>query len=202
MTSTLQRLTRLMALSATTALAFSFAAAPTGALAAQNGNVAYAKGSMVTTIVTVKSINPTTRELTVTGDSGDVALVKAPAGMQDFGKLKVGEKLKATYTVETEIVISAPNQPLPNDTEGGVAARVAKGQLQPSVTANHLIVSGNVLAIDMATHTIKMVNAKGGEVHTFVVKAADRQKALSKLKVGDTITVYITEHLLIAAHPA
>jgi glycerophosphoryl diester phosphodiesterase len=202
MTSTIQRLTRLAAASAATALALGFAGAPTGALAASNGNVAYAKGSEVTATVTVKAINAKTRELTVTTESGDTELIKAPSGVQNFSKIKVGDKIKATYLTETEFVISSPNQPLPKDAEATVAARAAKGQLPAAVVANHMVVSGNVLAIDMAKHTIKMVNARGGEVHTFTVQAADRQKAMSKLKVGDTITVYITEHLLIAAHPA
>lgn len=200
MTSTLQRLARLTAVSAATTLALGFAA--TGALAAQNGNIAYAKGSQVTATVVVKSINAKTQELTVTGDSGETSLLKAPAGMRNFSKIKVGDKIKATYRTETEVVISAPNQPLPADVQTGAAARAAKGALPSATVANEIIVSGNVLAIDMAKHTIKMVNAKGGEVHTFTVRAADRQKAMSKLKVGDTITVYLTESLLVAVHPA
>jgi hypothetical protein len=202
MTTTIQRLTRLAAATAATALALGFAAAPTGALAAQNGNVAYAKGSEITSILTVKAINAKTRELTVASESGEVSVVKAPSGIQNFSKIKVGDKIKATYTKETEIVISSPNQALPSDTEATVAARAAKGQLPAAVVANHMVVSGNVLAIDMAKHTIKMVNARGGEVHTFTVRAADRQRAMSKLKVGDTLTVYVTESLLIAVHAA
>ena len=122
--------------------------------------------------------------------------------MQNFSRIKVGDKIKATYRTEVEIVISAPNQPLPQDLMAGGGGGAAKGQLPSASASNHIVVSGHVLAIDMAKHTLKMVNAKGGEVHTFTVQAADRQKAMSKLKVGDTITAYLSESLLIAVHPA
>ena len=74
MTWTFQRTARLMAGAAAAALALGFVAESAGALAAVNGNVAYAKGSSVTAVVTVKAINPATRELTVTGSDGDALI--------------------------------------------------------------------------------------------------------------------------------
>jgi hypothetical protein len=176
------------------------AAAPQTVMA--KSTVATALGQSVSAKVTVKSIDAANRRLVVTSPSGEVFSIKAPPSVRNFSKIKVGDTIRATYTRETEIVISTPNSTLPSDTQAMVAARAAKGQLPAAVVANGVVVSGAVLAIDMAHHTLKIVSPQGGEVHTITVKSADRQKAMSKLKVGDTITAYITESLLIAVNPA
>jgi len=175
-------------------------AAPATAFAAST--TAEHSSQSVTTTATVTYIDPATRRIVVRSASGDLVSVKAPPEVQNFSQIKVGDKVKATYTVETEIVISSPNTPLPADTEATVAARAAKGELPAAVVANHVIVTGAVLAIDMANHTLKIVSPQGGEVHTITVKRADRQKAMAKLKVGDKITAYVTESMLLSVHPA
>jgi hypothetical protein len=197
MTSKLQRLTQCAA-AAAAALALGFAAAPPSALA---GN-AMSSSQSETATVTVRSIDPASRHIVVMSPTGDLVSLKVPAEVQNFDQMKVGDKIKATYTVETEIVISPPNTALPPDAEATVAARAAKGELPAAVVANNMVVTGAVLAIDMTKHTLKIVSPQGGAVHTFTVQRPDRQKAMANLKVGDTITVYITESLLMAVVPA
>jgi hypothetical protein len=56
-----------------------------------------------------------------------------------------------------------------------------------------------VLGVDPKTHVLKIVSPSGGEVHEFTVVDPQGQKLMSKLKVGDKITAYINESLLISA---
>jgi Cu/Ag efflux protein CusF len=182
------------------AVALSFSAAPPAAMAAST--VATSSSESESATVTVKSIDLASRHLVVVNSAGEDVSLKVPSSVRNLAKVKAGDKIKATYTRETEFVISTPNTALPADTAAVVSARAAKGELPAAVVANGLVVSGSVLAIDMANHTLKIVSPKGGEVHTIVVRRADRQKAMAKLKVGDTITAYITESLLISVHPA
>jgi ribosomal protein L24 len=156
----------------------------------------------VTERVTVKSVDVATRHVTVTKANGDTVSFKAPPEIRNLAQLKPGDKISATYTVEAEFVLSAPNAPLPPDTETTMTARAAKGEVPAGAVANHIVVSGAVVAVDMAKHTIKLVSPQGGEVHTLNVKSADGRKAMANVKVGDKITAYITESLLVAAHPA
>jgi hypothetical protein len=156
----------------------------------------------ITTVVTVKSIDMGNRHMVVTSASGDEFAMKVPAEVHNLDKIKVGDKIRATYTRETELVISKGNAPLPPDSETTLAARAAKGELPAGAVANHIVVTGAVLGIDMANHTLKVVNPQGGQVHTIYVSLADRQKAMSQLKVGDKITAYVTESLLLSVHPA
>ncbi len=180
--------------------AIGFAAVPAATLA--QGMVAGIGNSQTLTAkLTVKSIDLKTRHVTVSNTSGDTFTLKVGPGVKNLAQVKPGDTITATYTLETEYVISAPNTPLPADTQTVVAARAAKGELPAAVVANHLVVTGAVVAIDKDANTVKLVDPKGGQVHTFVVSNKDRQQALQQVKVGDTITAYVTESLLVAVNP-
>ena len=186
--------------------AFAFVAAP---LAASAQHAATTKNPLAdagrleitTETATIKSIDPTTRHVVLTASSGENFTLKAPKAMHNFDSLKVGDKVTARYSASVEYALS-PGNKLPPDTQTVIAGRAAKGELPSGVLANHIVVTGAVLGIDMEKHTLKMVSPQGGEVHIIEVKEAAGRAAMAKLKVGDYITAYITEGLLLSARPA
>jgi len=200
MTSKTQRHLGLVAASATIAIGLGAAVAPTAASAQMVAGIGNSQSA--TEKVTIKSIDPATRHITVASAAGEAFSLRVPKAVQNFGQMKVGDTIKATYTRETEYVVSAANSPLPPDTETTVAARAAKGELPAAAVANHVVVTGAILGVDMTNHTVKIVSPQGGQVHTIFVRRPDRQAMMGKLKVGDTITAYVTEGLLIAVSPA
>jgi hypothetical protein len=153
----------------------------------------------VTGHATIVAIDPATRHLTLKTEAGETDTLKAPDGMRSFDSLKVGDKITATYVRETEIVLSEPNKPPPKDAQAVVAARSAKGEMPAGVVANHIVVTGAVVGKDEAAHTLKIVSPQGGEVHNVAVSDPDGRKMLKKVKVGDKITAYVTEGLLLSA---
>jgi len=153
-----------------------------------------------TVTATVVSVDPATRHVVV-DHAGQHFTLKAPPEMRNFEQLQPGHKVTATYAVETAFALSPPNGPLPPDTETMIATRAAKGELPAAVVTNHIVVTGAILGIDQANHTLKMVSPRGGEVHDIAVRTAAGRAALPKLKVGDKITAYITEGMLLAAKP-
>jgi hypothetical protein len=186
--------------------AFAFAAAPLAASAqhaptAKNPLAAAGRSETTTETATIKSIDPATRHLVLTNSSGQNFTLKAPKAMHNFDALKVGDKLTATYSASIEFALS-PGRKLPPDTQTVIAGRAAKGELPAGVVANHIVVTGAVLGIDMQKHTLKVVSPQGGEVHIIDVTEAAGRAAMAKLKVGDYITAYITEGLLLSARPA
>ena len=156
----------------------------------------------VSDTVTIKAIDKDTRHLTLVNGAGETNTLKAPPELRRFDSLKVGDKIHVTYRAEVEILLSDPNRPLPPDETGAVAIRTRADTTPGAVGAGYLTVTGAVLAIDMAAHTIKIVNPKGGEVHKVEITRADGRKAMSRLKVGDKITAYVTESLLLTMTPA
>ncbi|MGH6966154.1 MAG: hypothetical protein ACREE0_16850 [Phenylobacterium sp.] len=181
-------------------IALGLAAAPASVLAQQKASVT--RTETVSGKVTIKSIDQATRRVVVTNSDGENTSMKVPPEVHNLDQLKVGDTINATYTLDAEIVLSAPNSKLPPDTETLIAARAAKGELPAGAVANHIVVTGAIVGVDKAKRTLKLVSPGGGEVHTVKVTSADGVKALDKVKVGDTITVYLTESLLMAANPS
>jgi hypothetical protein len=150
-------------------------------------------------IVNIVSIDKATRHLVVRRTSGETASMKVPPSVQNFDQLKVGDNITATYQVETEFAMSPPNRPMPQDTDTLLAARARSGELPAGVVANRIVVTGAVLGIDTKANTVRVVNPQGGEVHTLDVTSPEGRKFLGQLKVGDKVTAYVTESLLISA---
>jgi hypothetical protein len=190
-----------IALTAAVALAGALAAASTVAGAADDplGRVGSVRKATVT--VTVVSVDAATRRVVVDAGGGQHFTLKAPPEMRNFDQLQAGQKITATYAVETAFALSPPNGELPPDTETTLAARAAKGELPAAVVANHIVVTGAIVGIDLATSTLKVVSPQGGEVYSIAVRTAAGRAALPKLKVGDKVTAYITEGMLLAAKP-
>jgi hypothetical protein len=179
------------------ALTLGFALTPTEGVA-QGLLAGLGESHTVTTVVTVKSVDITTRHIVVAGPAGEIFSLKAPVALPKFTAIKPGDTIKATYTWETEFALSAPNAPLPSNTETTIAAKSESGELPAGLVANHVVVTGTILAIDAKTHTLKLADPRGGQVHAIHVRNPDRQKALARLKVGDTITAYLSESLLLS----
>ena len=192
--------TRNAAAAAGLLLALGLAAAPASVPAQEKASVT--RSETISGKVTIKSIDPATRHIVVTNSAGENTSMKAPPEVHNFDQLKAGDTIDATYTLAAEFVLSAPNSKLPPDTDTVIAARAAKGDLPAGAVANHIVVTGAVVGVDKAKRTLKIVSPQGGEVHTVKVTSADGVKALDKVKVGDTITAYLTESLLMAANPS
>ena len=155
----------------------------------------------VTVTATVVSVDPATRHVVV-DHGGQHFTLKAPPEMRNFDQLQPGQKITATYAVQIAYALSPPNGELPPDTETTIAARAAKGELPAAVVTNHIVVTGAIVGIDAPNNMVKVVSPQGGEVYSIDVRTAAGRAALPKLKVGDKVTAYITEGMLLAATPA
>ncbi len=150
------------------------------------------------TSVTVTAVDAVGRHLTVKGPDGKPFTLKVGPEVKGFSAVKPGDKIAATYYRETAYAVSEPGKPLPQDTETILAARAAKGQAPAAIVANHIVVTGAVLEIDPQAAKLKVVSPKGGEVHDVDVVTPEGRQLMAKLKVGDKVTAYVTEALLIS----
>jgi hypothetical protein len=180
-------------------VALALLAIASGAQAQEKASVSSSES--VTAKVAVKSVDPATRRVVVTDEKGESVSIKAPPEARNFDNLKPGDTVTVTYTLQTEYVLSAPNTALPADAAAVLAARSAKGERPGGLVADQVVVTGAIIAIDQAKHTLKLVSPDGGAVHTVVVKTAEGLKAMPQMKVGDTITAYVTESMLLTVQP-
>ena len=197
-----QSAARRRALAAAAMSALLVSAAPLVAAAAPNSAPSISRSHSISTVATVKAVDVATRHVTITDAQGETTTVKAAPEFARLKDLKAGDKIKATYTVETDITLTPLGGTAPKDKAAAVVAHTVSGGPPGAVVAGHLTVTGAVLAIDTAKHTLKVVNPKGGEVHTIEVTEASGRAAMAKLKVGDKITAEVTESLLLTAIPA
>jgi hypothetical protein len=151
----------------------------------------------------ITAIDPKTRAITLVGASGHTVTVTAgPIVRLDM--LKVGDSVNAKYYRSVAFLVKSP--------QGGNGTPVTDDELK-QVTAQPLQapggvglrmtkVSGTVVGIDMAAHSVDIVNPSGGGVITLDVTDPKRISMLGSLKVGDTIMAVISEALAVSVEPA
>ena len=63
-------------------------------------------------------------------------------------------------------------------------------------------VSGTVVGIDIAAHSVDLVNPAGGDIYTVDVTEPPRIAMLGTLNPGDTITAVISQAMPVSIDPA
>jgi hypothetical protein len=157
----------------------------------------------VTLQAKISAINPSTRTVTLVGPSGNAVTVTAgPIVRLDL--LKDGQTVNAIYYRSVGFVVNPPQGgngvPVSNDQMAQITAQPvqAPGGVGIRVTK----VSGAVVAIDLSSHSISVVNPSGGGVYTIDVTDPARIAMLGSLKVGDTVSAVVSEALAVSIEPA
>ena len=153
----------------------------------------------VTMHAKISAIDRQTRQVTLKGRAGEsVTLVAGP--MVRLELLKVGDAVNATYYRSVAFVVSQPGTAVPENEMRMALARPAEAPGGVAVTVSRM--SGLVVGIDLAAHSVDLVDPNGGGVYTVDVVDPQRQAQLDKLHVGDTITAVVSETLAGAIDPA
>ncbi len=142
----------------------------------------------------ITAINPTTREVTLVGPSGETETVVAgPAVRLDLWK--AGDTVNVKYYRSVAFVVSTPGQPVPKNQVNAVLARPVHAP--GGLIVKQTVITGTVVGIDLTANTVQLVNPSGGPVVTIEVTDPVRRAHLSMLKVGDKITAVVSEALAV-----
>jgi hypothetical protein len=147
----------------------------------------------------ITAINPQAATITLAAANGQkVTLAAGPA--VNLSLLKVGDVVNAQYYRSVAFVLSTPGAPVPEDEIAQVIARQVK---TPGGDALRLTrISAIVVGIDLAAHSIDVVEPSGGAVRTIAVTDPARVAALPQLKIGDGLTVVVSQALAVNITPA
>ena len=153
---------------------------------------------------TVKAVDMKTRTVTLVGPQGETKTLKVGDQVQNLAQVKPGDIVVARFYDSVAYVLSPPGTKVPEDTLAAAAARAVPGGLPAGGVAEKVVVTGLVVGVNPTAHTLSLVNPPpaGGEVRTLTVKDPEYQKMLPQIKVGDTITAYSTEAVVVAVEPA
>jgi hypothetical protein len=150
----------------------------------------------------ITAVNPSTREVTLQGRSGNTVTVTAgPVVRLDM--LKVGDTVNAQYYRSVAFGISAPKggNEAPQSKDGMVEMTDQPAEAPGGVGVRLIRVQGLVVGIDRAANSFDVVNPSGGGVYTIEVTNPERIARLSEVKVGDTITAIVSQAVAVSIEP-
>lgn len=150
---------------------------------------------------TVKSVDMSTRTVTLTGAQGETIALKAGDQVQNLAQVKPGNTVIARYQAAVAYVLAPPGTKLPEDSLTVAAGRATPGQMPAGAVGGKLVVTGLVVGLNPAAHTIQLVDPAGGAIRTIDVRTEEGQRNLKIVKVGDTITAVISEAVAVAVEP-
>lgn len=172
------------------------------AWAQDSGMAGVGETEMIAIRATVKAVDMKTRTVTLVGPQGETKTLKVGNQVQNLAQVKPGDTVVARYYESVAYVLSPPGTKVPEDTLAAAAARAVPGGLPAGGVAEKVVVTGLVVGVNPTAHTLSLVNPEGGEIRTIAVKDPQYQQMMSSIKVGDTITAYITEAVVAAVEPA
>jgi hypothetical protein len=190
-----------LALAGCLALGVAGLSAPVPAWGQASGMGGIGASQTITERVKVQAIDLAARQVTLVGPEGSVFIVHAGDAVRNLDKVKVGDTVVATYYASIVLVLSAPGTQVPDNQVNAARARAAKGQMPAAALGTKVVVTGTVVGVGLANHTISLVSPSGGLVHIFDVTDPRQQAALKRVKVGDSLTAIGTEAFAVALEP-
>lgn len=110
----------------------------------------------------VTAIDPAQRSFTLMDEEGNTRVFTAPAEMQNYDQLKVGDKVRATVGQERIVYLRAPGE-ANMDGAAGVVATAPQGSKPGMLIADSIEVTAVVKGIDPVQHTATLKFANGNE---------------------------------------
>jgi hypothetical protein len=147
----------------------------------------------------IYALNAAKRWVTLINRAGNrVTVVAGPAVRMHL--LRVGDSVNVHYVRSVAFAVTSPSGgngvPTSDDKEAAILSQNVSG---PGGIGLRLTkISGTVVGVDLATHSLRVVNPSGGGVYTIDVTDPDRIAMLPSLKVGEKITAVITEALAVS----
>jgi hypothetical protein len=148
------------------------------------------------TSATVTAIDAATRKVKLTMANGEHTTVKCGPQVVNFGQIEINDRVNVTVTEELAVFLGTGNPPSAAGAAGVALAPI--GAKPGGMIADTVQVTAKITAID-AKHRKVTLSLPDGTSET--VKAG-KQVDLSRVKVGDTVTVQHTESLAITVEKA
>jgi len=146
------------------------------------------KTSTTHATVAVTAIDKSGRKLTVKLPNGEKAQIQVPADVQEFDKVKVGDKIDVDY-MQSVALGFLPKGTKPSSTEVEAAG--------PGMAGRQMSVSAEVIKVDAANNQVTFKGPKG--THRIVtVQDPDLQARLPNLKPGQVVVLQYTEAMATA----
>ena len=141
----------------------------------------------------VEKIDMDKRKVTLKMDDGKSKTIRVDKSVQNLDQVKVGDRLKMTYTDEIIIVIGKTGE-TPGAAGGGMVELAPKGAKPGTFMVDTMAISAKVLVVNSANALSNC--RKTGRQRRRPSRLAKRYN-LDQLKPGDSVDISITDALAI-----
>jgi Cu/Ag efflux protein CusF len=141
----------------------------------------------------VEKIDMDKRKVTLKMDDGKSKTIRVDKSVQNLDQVKVGDRLKMTYTDEIIIVIGKTGE-TPGAAGGGMVELAPKGAKPGTFMVDTMAISAKVLAVNSAKHRVTVEKPDGKKK---TIKVSKKVTNLDQLKPGDSVDISITDALAI-----
>jgi Cu/Ag efflux protein CusF len=148
-------------------------------------------GESETVTATVEAVDHATRTVSLKLADGTFETIVAPASVERFDAIKVGDTLTARYYDNIVLRVKKPGE---KDVDtGGEALTKTPGTSPGATAARQRTITATITAIDMNVPSITLTGPNGWKYSSRVQDVA----ALKTVKVGDKLDITWTEALLV-----
>lgn len=152
-------------------------------------------------LAVVTAVDPTTREVDLRNQEGEITTVVAGPEIRNFAQIKVGDTLNVRM-MQALLMEVRPKKTLVKRTEVEAGVALAPQGSQPGVaTGRRITTTVTIQALDMKKDFVKFT-LPDGEVRSTTAKTAAGKELLHTLKVGDQVDVVFTEATGLVMEPA
>lgn len=153
---------------------------------------------MITVPVTVESVDKKMRTLTVKGPDGEKVSVVAPPDLENFDKLKKGDKIEIDYRRALAVSVL----PAAAGAAPGMQTRTTTTQTAGAAGAGRqTTMQSEVVSVNKKDYSIKVKGPNGTHTRTVAVTDPELQKQVQNLKPGDVVQITYTEAMLARIRP-
>ncbi len=153
-------------------------------------------GESETVTATVEAVDQTTRTVTLKLKDGTYETIVAPASVERFNAIKVGDTLTATYYDNIILRVKKPGEKDVDTAEGALTK--TPGTSPGATAAVQRTITATITAIDMKVPSITFSGPNNWKYSSRVKDI----EMLKQVKVGDKIDITWTEALLVGFTPA
>lgn len=141
---------------------------------------------------TVSAVDAPTRQITLTGESGNKVTFKAGPEIRNFDQIHLGDKVKATLNERIDVFVRTDSVE-PSVSHAGAVARAPVGAKPGVMAAEMYEVIASVKAIDTVKRTATL-GFSDGSIRVITVRS---DVDLTRYKVGDSVVIRVTTALSV-----
>src|SRR5262245_6837923 len=139
----------------------------------------------VTIAGTVETIDIARRHVNVKTADGKFVAVDVPKDAKRFNELKVGDKVKVTYSNQVIVQMKKPGEPAVDRVYTAAAPGTGEGVKPGGTVAGHRIITATITEIDKGASSITFV---GPNKWTYIRRVGD-PAVFDKVKVVDRVDI-------------